>query len=72
MRFTQRQADVLVTIQVFAKEHGYSPTVRELADRVGLKSSSTVHGLLERLQKHGLIEWEPSRPRTIRIIKNGV
>ncbi|MCG4288361.1 repressor LexA, partial [Lactobacillaceae bacterium KNUT 0156] len=36
-------------------EKGYPPTVREIGEGVGLSSSSTVHGHLNRLQKKGLL-----------------
>lgn len=37
-------------------EQGYAPSVREICDAVGLKSPSTVHFHLKRLQERGLIE----------------
>ncbi|WP_339064159.1 transcriptional regulator [Tepidibacillus marianensis] len=53
----------------FTSEHKYPPTVRELCDIIGLASSSTMHGYLKRLQLHGLITWEPEKPRTISIVE---
>ncbi len=47
---------------------GYPPAVREICDAVGLKSTSTVHGHLERLEKKGYIRRDPSKPRAIEII----
>jgi len=66
-RLSTRQKRILEAIHTFIEGNGYSPSVRELGDIVGLKSSSTVHGHLERMQKKGLIEWDPSFPRTIRL-----
>lgn len=37
-------------------EQGYAPSVREIGEAVGLKSPSTVHFHLKRLQERGLIE----------------
>lgn len=37
---------------------GYPPAVREICDAVGLKSTSTVHGHLERLEKKKVISAE--------------
>ncbi len=39
--------------EILAK--GYPPSVREIGVAVGLKSTSTVHGHLERLEKKGII-----------------
>src|SRR5690606_30538037 len=47
---------------------GYPPSVREIAKAVGLASSSTVHGHLERLEKKGYIRRDPTKPRAIEIV----
>jgi repressor LexA len=49
------------------KDKGYPPSVREIGEAVGLASSSTVHGHLERLEKKGLIRRDPTKPRAIEI-----
>ncbi|HAT4340546.1 transcriptional regulator [Clostridium perfringens] len=56
----------------FIKEKRYQPTVREIAHAVNLKSSSTVYGHLEMLEKDGLIKLgkrkQRGRKRSIHII----
>ncbi|WP_442957188.1 transcriptional repressor LexA [Petrocella sp. FN5] len=47
---------------------GYPPSVREIGEAVGLKSTSTVHGHLERLEKKGVIRRDPTKPRAIEIL----
>lgn len=47
------------------KVKGYPPSVREIGEAVGLKSTSTVHGHLERLEKKGLLHRDPMKPRAI-------
>jgi repressor LexA len=49
---------------------GYPPSVREICDAVGLKSTSTVHGHLERLEKKGIIRRDPTKPRAIEIVED--
>ena len=61
------QQRILYAIQQYIDEHNYPPSVREIGEMVGLASPSTVHGHLFRLQRKGLIEWEPTRPRTLRV-----
>lgn len=58
---------IVLFVQDFIKHNGYSPTVREIGDAVGLKSSSTVHGHLKRLESMGLIRLEDRKPRTSRV-----
>lgn len=43
-------------LQKVIPEQGYAPSVREICEAVGLKSPSTVHFHLKRLQERGLIE----------------
>ncbi|ADQ06151.1 transcriptional repressor, LexA family [Caldicellulosiruptor hydrothermalis 108] len=62
---TERQQQILYAITSYINEKGYPPTVRELADMVGIKSSSTLHGHLKRLEKKGYITKEKGKPRTI-------
>lgn len=53
-------------------EKGYPPTVREIGEGVGLSSSSTVHGHLNRLQKKGLLHKDPDKPRALEVTPAGV
>jgi len=47
---------------------GYPPSVREIAEAVGLASSSTVHGHLARIESKGYIRRNPTKPRAIEIL----
>lgn len=67
-KLSQRQLDILNFIKQEVREKGYPPSVREIAEAVGLASSSTVHGHLERLQQKGLIRRDPTKPRAIEIL----
>jgi repressor LexA len=62
-----RQLAILDFIKNEVKDKGYPPSVREIGEAVGLASSSTVHGHLERLEKKGLIRRDPTKPRAIEI-----
>ena len=44
---------------------GYAPSVREIGEAVGLKSPSTVHFHLKRLQERGLIAKNDGKGRTL-------
>lgn len=63
-----KQKQILDYIKSEVREKGYPPSVREICDGVGLKSTSTVHGHLARLEKKGLIRRDPSKPRAIEIL----
>jgi repressor LexA len=62
---TERQARILEVIRDFTEQRGYPPSVREIGERVGLSSSSTVQSHLKSLEKHGLIHRDPTKPRAL-------
>ena len=51
-----KQKQILEYMKQEVREKGYPPSVREICEAVGLKSTSTVHGHLSRLEKKGLIQ----------------
>ncbi len=63
---TEKQRRILDVIRQFTAERGYPPSVREIGERVGLSSSSTIHAHLKSLEKHGLISRDPTKPRALR------
>ena len=63
-----KQRQILEYMKAEVREKGYPPSVREICDAVGLKSTSTVHGHLSRLEKKGLIRRDPTKPRAIEIL----
>jgi repressor LexA len=69
-KLSLRQASILEFIQQKLDERGYPPSVREIGEAVGLKSSSTVHAHLKQLQKKGYIHRDPTKPRAIEMIGN--
>lgn len=65
---TEKQQIILDYIKQELINRGYPPSVREICEAVGLKSTSTVHGHLERLEKKGIIRRDPTKPRAIEIL----
>ncbi len=65
---SKKQLEVLSFIKKEINRKGYPPSVREICDAVKLKSTSTVHGHLERLEKKGFIRRDPTKPRAIEIL----
>jgi repressor LexA len=65
---SEKQKKILDFLKQEIRTKGYPPSVREICNAVGLKSTSTVHGYLERLERKGLIRRDPSKPRAIEIL----
>ncbi len=66
-QLTPKQQQIYDYILTFADEHGYPPSVREIAEAVDLKSPSTVHFHLKGLRAAGLISQAEGKTRAITI-----
>jgi len=64
----EKQANILRFIKTELENKGYPPSVREICEAVRLKSTSTVHGHLDRLEKRGFIRRDPTKPRAIELL----
>ncbi|SET38854.1 repressor LexA [Salinibacillus kushneri] len=68
-KLSKRQEAILEYIKEQVTAKGYPPSVREIAQAVGLASSSTVHGHLSRLEEKGFIRRDPTKPRAIEVLE---
>lgn len=64
---TAKQLEILDFLKETILTKGYPPTVREICEKVDLKSTSTVFSHLEALERKGFIKRDPSKPRAIEI-----
>lgn len=67
---TTREQAILDCIKNKIRENGFPPTVREICNEVGLRSTSTVHGYLARLEELGVIKRDPSSSRAIEVTED--
>lgn len=58
---------VLKFIHDFINQNGICPTVREIANGVNLKSTSSVHSHMQKLEQLGYIKKNPMSPRNLKI-----
>jgi repressor LexA len=65
---TARQQEIWNYLVEYVDSHGYPPTVREIGERVGLASPSTVHAHLANLERAGLLRRDPTKPRALELI----
>ncbi len=65
----KKQQQILDFIKSEIKTKGYPPSVREICEAVALKSTSTVHGHLDRMEKKGYIRRDAQKPRAIEIME---
>ncbi|MDI9513670.1 MAG: transcriptional repressor LexA [Clostridiaceae bacterium] len=67
-RDPEKQQQILDFVNRQVAEKGYPPSVREICQAVGFKSTSTVHAYLKKLEEEGLIEKDATKPRALRIL----
>ncbi len=64
---TPRQQRVLMVIRESLQARGYPPSMREIGEKVGLTSSSSVAHQLRTLEDKGFIRRDPNRPRALTV-----
>src|SRR5690242_20331981 len=64
---TPRQQRVLTVIRDSIQDRGYPPSMREIGQRVGLTSSSSVAHQLRMLEEKGYLRRDPNRPRALSV-----
>src|SRR5215467_14154944 len=64
-RLTPRRKKILHCIHESIQRRGYPPSMREIADAVGLKSTSAVSYQLKILEQMGHLTRDPRLPRTV-------
>ena len=68
---TPRQQRVLEVIKESIEGRGYPPSMREIGERVGLTSSSSVAHQLRTLEEKGFLKRDPNRPRAMQVFTPG-
>jgi len=62
---------VLSALSEFLQEHGYSPTVREIAENLQFRSHASVHAHLDALSMAGLLTRRPRSARSWLVTERG-
>lgn len=69
---SKRQEEIYKYIVEYIKIKKYAPTIREIAESVGLNSISTVHNHLKKLEEAKYIKRDEDKPRTIEILHEDI
>ena len=60
---------IFTWIESFINQHEYSPSVREVRDAMGYRSTSPVQHHLNTLRDRGWLDWTPRRARSFQILQ---
>ncbi len=67
LQLTDKEKKIYDFITDTIRHDGYSPSVRDIQNALGIKSTSTVHAYLEKLEQKGYIQKESGKSRTLRV-----
>ena len=66
---SERHRKIMEFLTRFQEQSGYSPSIRQIGDSIGVKSTSLIDYYLNQLQQMGFIERDEHVSRSIRILK---
>lgn len=72
IELTPKERRVYDYIDMTLRKNGYSPSIRDIQEALGIKSTSTVNAYLDRLEEKGAISRTASKSRTVRTNPLGV
>lgn len=68
---TPKQQECLDAIEAYIEAWGHSPSYKQIAEIIGARSKSQVHGLVKKLAERGKLSFLPRRSRSIALIVDG-
>ena len=69
-KLTNKDFEILEFIKEQQIKKGFPPSVREICEAVGLKSTATIHARLKKLETHGKIVRDSTKNRSIKIVES--
>jgi repressor LexA len=68
-KLTDRQRAVLEFISESISDRGFPPTLREIGNRLGIRSTNGVNDHLRALERKGYLTREDMKSRTLRLVR---
>lgn len=66
-----KMQNLFAQILFYQREHGFSPSYRDLRDMAGISSTSMVKYYLSKMRHNGLIRYANNTARTLRVTDEG-
>ena len=67
----EKDLEILRFVKDCIERDGYAPAVRDICHALGIRSTSTVHGYLHRLNEKGYLQLASRKSRALRLESNG-
>jgi repressor LexA len=69
---TPKQKMALEFIKAYMEVKGYPPSYRNIAEGLGIRSKSNVHRLVHALREQGLLDLQPHKIRSLKVVDKSV
>lgn len=69
-KLSMKEEEIYAFISETTRREGYSPTVRDIQQALGIKSTSTVHSYLAKLEEKGRISRASGKSRSVRVTES--
>lgn len=70
-RYQDNRDQILTSIQTAAAAHGKPPSVRDLAESLGV-GVATMHSYLQKLSEEEMVEWRAGRHRSLALTPKAI
>ncbi len=68
----KKERELLEYLAQFQRQHGYSPTLKEMAEATGHRSVSTIHAIIRTLVDKGYVQKVDGNARVLKILHENV
>lgn len=68
----RKERELLEYLAQFQRQHGYSPTLKEMAEATGHRSVSTIHAIIRTLVDKGYVQKVDGNARVLKILHENV
>jgi repressor LexA len=68
----KKERELLEYLAQFQRQHGYSPTLKEMADATGHRSVSTIHSIIRSLVDKGYVQKAEGNARVLKILVDNI
>lgn len=68
----RKERELLEYLAQFQRQHGYSPTLKEMAEATGHRSVSTIHSIIRTLVDKGYVQKVDGNARVLKILHENV
>ncbi len=68
----KRERELLEFLAQFQRQHGYSPTLKEMATATGHKAVSTIHAIIRALVEKGYVQKVDGNSRVLKIMHENI